>query len=85
MLLEHGADVNAQNKDGLTPFVLASRCGLAEIIHVLEQYGADSGAHDLTTRIEFHSGVICESDADFRDVEGRRTRPVLKRAPFDIP
>jgi ankyrin repeat protein len=46
MLLEHGADVNARNKNGLTPFVLALQRGLAEIIHVLVQHGADSGAHD---------------------------------------
>jgi hypothetical protein len=34
----------ARNKTGLTPFVLAFQRGLAEIIHVLVQYG-DSGAH----------------------------------------
>ena len=43
MLLEHGADVNARNKNGLTPFVLASQLGLAEITDVLVQHGADSG------------------------------------------
>jgi ankyrin repeat protein len=46
MLLEHGADANAQNKNGLTPSVLASQGGIAEIIHVFVQHGADSGAHD---------------------------------------
>jgi ankyrin repeat protein len=46
MLLEHGADVNAQNKNGLTPFILALKCGLEEIMHVLVWHGADSGAHD---------------------------------------
>jgi ankyrin repeat protein len=46
MLLEHGADVNARNKNGLTPFVLASQGGHEEIMHVLVQHGADSGAHN---------------------------------------
>ena len=46
MLLEHGADVNARNKNGLTPFVLALQGGLGEIIQVLVQHGADSGADD---------------------------------------
>ena len=45
-LLEQGADVNAENKNGLTSFVLASQGGLEEIICVLIQHGADSGAHD---------------------------------------
>jgi ankyrin repeat protein len=46
MLLEHGADVNARNKRGLTPFDLASQRGRVGIINVLVQYGASSGAHD---------------------------------------
>jgi ankyrin repeat protein len=46
MLLEHGADVNARNKNGLTPFVLASQGLLAEVKHVLVQHGANSSVHD---------------------------------------
>jgi ankyrin repeat protein len=46
MLLEFGADVNAQNKFGLTPFRLASEAGLAEVTRVLLEYGADPGAND---------------------------------------
>jgi uncharacterized protein len=53
MLLEHGADVNARNKNGLTPFVLASQRRLTKIIHVLVQRGADSGAHDNANWISF--------------------------------
>jgi ankyrin repeat protein len=41
MLLEHGADVSARNKNGLTPLVLTFRGRLAEIIHALVQHGAD--------------------------------------------
>ena len=46
ILLEHGADVNAQNKNGFTPSALAWQGGLAEVIHVLVQHGADSSAYD---------------------------------------
>ena len=46
MLLEHSADPNARNKNGLTPFVLALQGLLTEIIQVFVQHGADSGTHD---------------------------------------
>jgi ankyrin repeat protein len=60
MLLEHGADINAQNKNGLTPFVLALQLGREEITDVLVQHGADPGAHDYANCI--HSGVMDEYD-----------------------
>jgi ankyrin repeat protein len=40
MLLEHGADVMAQNKDGETPLHLASREDKGEVIHMLLEHGA---------------------------------------------
>jgi ankyrin repeat protein len=46
MLLKHGADINARNKKGFTPFDIASRRGIAEIVHFLVQHGAVSGAHE---------------------------------------
>ena len=46
ILLEHGADVNARNKKGSTPFHLASRGGLAEVTRVLLQHSADPSALD---------------------------------------
>jgi ankyrin repeat protein len=61
MLLEHGADVNARNKKGLTPFVLALQGGLGEIMQVLVQRGAFSGAHD-DANWTFHSGSMYEYD-----------------------
>jgi ankyrin repeat protein len=49
VLLKYGADVNARNKSGLTPFRLASECGLAEVTSVLLEHGADPGANDNTS------------------------------------
>lgn len=45
MLFEYGADINSRDKNGLTGFVLASQHGNAEIMHILVEHGADSGAH----------------------------------------
>ena len=46
MLLKHGADINARNKNGFTPFDIASRRINSEIVHFLVQHGAVSGAHE---------------------------------------
>jgi len=43
MLLKHGADVNARNKDGLTPCDLALQFGFAKVRRVLLEHGADPG------------------------------------------
>ena len=54
MLLEHGADVTGQDKDGRTPFDLASSdSGYEEVAHVLLEHGAVPGTK--RTWIEFHS------------------------------
>jgi len=46
MLIERGADLSAQDNDGLTPLDLASQDErLAEVAHVLIQHGAGPGAH----------------------------------------
>jgi ankyrin repeat protein len=55
MLIDRGADVTAQNRDGQTPLHLASAPSsrarispqkYAEVAHMLLEHGADSGAHD---------------------------------------
>ena len=46
MLLKHGADINARNKNGFTPSDIASRRRKSEIVHFLVQHGAVSGAHE---------------------------------------
>lgn len=61
MLLERGGDINARNKNGLTPFVLASKNGLTEIIRVLVQHGSNSDTHTNTNLISFwRSTSICD-------------------------
>ena len=47
MLLEHGADVTGQDKDGRTPFDLASSdSGYEEVAHVLLEHGAVPGTQE---------------------------------------
>ena len=46
MLLNHGADVTAQNKDGETPLHLASQEGQEEVARMLIEHGANVAAQD---------------------------------------
>ena len=47
MLLEHGADVTVRDKDGRTPFDLASSdSGYEEVAHVLLEHGAVPGTQE---------------------------------------
>ena len=46
MLIEHGTDVRAQNRDGGTPLHLASKWGQVEIVRMLVKRGADVIAQD---------------------------------------
>ena len=41
MLIERGADVSDQNKDGQTPLYLASQAGRLEVARMLIECGAD--------------------------------------------
>jgi ankyrin repeat protein len=41
LLLEHGADINVQNRFGWTPLHFASINGALEVVRVLLEYGAD--------------------------------------------
>jgi hypothetical protein len=59
MLLEYGTDVNARNKNGLTPFILASQLGLVEIIHVL--VGLSNMVLSLGVRDRFVAATGCAS------------------------
>ena len=57
-LLKHGADVTAQNEDGMTPLHWASRKGRAEAIDVLLQHGADATARDINKSTPLHHASI---------------------------
>ena len=49
LLLEHGADSKAQDKNGRTPIHLASAGGHVEVVRVLLEHGADMEARDTTS------------------------------------
>jgi ankyrin repeat protein len=46
MLIERGADVSAQDKDGRTPMHLASQAGVLEAFRMLLVHGADASAQN---------------------------------------
>ena len=41
LLLEHGADINGQNRNGWTPLHVASSMGALEVVRLLLEHGAD--------------------------------------------
>jgi ankyrin repeat protein len=57
MLIERGADVTAQNKDGQTPLHLASQMGQVDVARMLIERGADvtaqnnDGSDSITSRV----------------------------------
>ena len=48
LLIEHGADIDAQNADGRTPLMLASVKGDTELVDYLLDYGAERNIKDKT-------------------------------------
>jgi ankyrin len=56
MLIEHGADVTAQNKDRATPLHLA-RKGQVEVARMLIEHGADVTARTGLGTTSITSGV----------------------------
>ena len=54
LLIDHGADVTAQDETGATPLHLASSFGGAEAARVLIKHGADVAARDGNRRTPLH-------------------------------
>jgi ankyrin repeat protein len=50
LLLDHGADRNAQNNKSHTPLHLSSDCGHVEVVRILLEQGADTEAQDMFGR-----------------------------------
>ena len=56
-LLENGADVEAENFDGLRPIHCAVRTGLVELVELLIQHGANVDAADVYGNSPLHDAV----------------------------
>jgi len=56
-LLENGADVEAENIDGLRPIHRAVRTGIVELVELLIQHGADVDAADVFGNRPLHDAV----------------------------
>ena len=56
-LLENGADVDAENVDGLRPIHCAVRTGLVELVELLIQHGANVDAADVFGNRPLHEAV----------------------------
>ena len=60
LLLERGADPNAQSNDSLTPLHLAAISGSVEVVRVLLEHGANACAEDSVRRTPLHAAVALE-------------------------
>ena len=58
MLIEHGADVAAQNNDWETPLHLASRWGRVEVARILIECGADVTAQNMYGETPLHLALV---------------------------
>ncbi len=75
LLLEHGADVNAQNKNthwGATPLHAAAHGNQKAVAEVLLQHGADVGAINLNGRTPLAETAIHNARAVARLLELNR-------------
>jgi ankyrin repeat protein len=54
MLIEHGADARAQNRDGETPLHLALYWGQVDVARLLIEHGADRTAQNYDGETPLH-------------------------------
>ena len=66
MLVEHGADLTAQNKDGGTPLHLASQAGQVDVARILIECGADLTAQNKDGASPLHLASQTEQVAVVR-------------------
>ena len=93
VLLEHGVDVNAQNKNGHTPLDFASRGGHRDdprVARLLIAHGADPNTRNLEGTTPLHHASMCGRieiirlliengvNAEVKDDEGRTPLDVIE-------
>ena len=67
LLLEHGADVNAEDNNYSTPLHLATSLE-PEIVQLLLQHGADTNALDQSHRTPLHLAMQSQVSDKLRDL-----------------
>ena len=60
-LLDAGAEIDSQDNEGLTPFLLAAKYNHLEIVHLLWDKGARVAAKDLKLKTALHHAVEKEN------------------------
>ena len=61
ILLDKGADVNAQNNSKQTPLHIACKCESIELVQILLNKGADVNVQNNSKQTPLH--IACESDS----------------------
>jgi ankyrin repeat protein len=61
LLIEHGADVNAQDETHSMPLHMASSSGIPDLVQLLIEHRADTNGQDLSNRTPLHLASSCVS------------------------
>jgi ankyrin repeat protein len=61
LLVEHGADVKAQDETHSTPLHTASSSGIPELVQLLIEHGADINGMDQSQKTPLHLASSCVS------------------------